>query len=105
MLLKENYFIFDKFQQFLSANKPSTFVIALIRIHKDNPTDQLANFHLENNIGEQLHGEQLGDEHVGYFEICRHQVGTERAKLEEWADKTRENHHSDSNGIYLLKEG
>ena len=71
------------FQQFLVANHPCTFVLVLC-VHSFRKW-QFAAFHLQNGIGEELHGVQTGQNE---FQISRHQTncGTE---LQQWVQRNR----------------
>ena len=60
----------------------------------------IANFHLENKLGEQLHGET---NEAWTFQIYRHEVNFPIKLLKEWAKKTEEK-ADNTTGIQILGE-
>ena len=61
---------------------------------------QIAGFHLENNRGEQLHGEYKSP---WCFQIFRHQPNGGTA-LQEWIDKTIEKRHAYASSVIEMAE-
>ena len=72
----------------LSAESPNTFLVQLFLIDLSLDEDESASieFHLGNNLGEQLHGQQT---EYQTFQICRHPANG-AGTLQEWVAETVE---------------
>ena len=85
---KSKYLHFPPLQQFLSAKRPSTFVIKFICYG-----DFGFQLDLENTIGEQLHGQS---DEAGYFWIYRYSEDSNRTQLKEWFEEMIEKRNNSS---------
>ena len=90
--------ILHNFQQFLTAQTPRTFAMNLHHFYVST-LQSVAEFHLGNGIGEELHGKYIGrnpcNSEEGTFQITRHRANDNKEEMREWIKentKWKKNH-------------
>ena len=83
--LNKNFLMEWKFfQEFYAATTPRTFAVNL-KFYSWQER-QAAEFHLENRIGEVLHGEWTDNVHRDVFQITRHSANRKTEEVREWIE-------------------
>ena len=89
---KANRYLFSPiFQQFYAAKTPSTFAVNLSFNWCWDGRPEVVEFHLDNTIGEQLHGvwtEETEEMEVYRFRITRHPAN-DNMGLQEWINANK----------------